>query len=170
MAGIIHALGFIHKLNELVGKTYLLPTEAEWEYAARGGQQSRGYQYAGGNKLREVGWYCGNSPMETKEVGQKHPNELGIYDMSGNIWEWCKDWYDEKYYEKCYKKNQVDNPQGPNSGMYYVVRGGRWNSPQICCRCTHRHCYYPGIRHRDFGFRLVLPGIENLDGDTYTCP
>ena len=88
---------FIKKLNELTGRAYRLPTEAEWEYAARGGRQSKGYKYAGSNKLKEVGWYWENTHFETKAVGLKYPNELGIYDMSGNVREWCQDWFSNEY-------------------------------------------------------------------------
>lgn len=155
---------FIRELNLQTGKTYRLPTEAEWEYAARGGRYSLGYFYAGSNTLREVGWFSGNSPEETKEVGQKRPNELGLYDMSGNVWEWCWDWFSKKYYEECHKKGKVENPRGPAAGMYRVVRGGRWNSTDLGCRCTHRHRHRPGIRLRNYGLRLALPGEQMHNG------
>ena len=112
---------FIRKLNAMTGKHFRLPTEAEWEYAARGGNRSRGYKYAGSNDLNSVAWYEDNSGNQTHEVGSKQPNELGLYDMSGNVTEWCQDWYDSKYYSS----SPQSNPQGPSSGTYYrVIRGG----------------------------------------------
>jgi len=108
---------FLNKLNGLLklqgDRKYRLPTEAEWEYAARGGPYSLGSTYAGGEILDEVGWYVSNSEGQTHEVGSKAPNELGIYDMSGNVWEWCKDWYGRDYYKECYDWGVAKNPQGP---------------------------------------------------------
>ncbi len=147
---------FLQKLNELTGKGYRLPTEAEWEYAARGGKKSRGYKYAGGNKLKEVGWYHENSHGETKAVGQKKPNELGLYDMSGNVYEWCQDWFGKSYYEQCQKQGVVDNPQGPNKGVGRVIRGGSWNDFARYCRVAYRRSYDPRLRNYNVGFRLVL--------------
>ena len=103
---------FLQKLNSKAGKHYRLPTEAEWEYAAKGGNQGQNYECSGSNSIDEVAWYNGNSSRQTHEVGQKQPNELGIYDMSGNVWEWCSDWYDANYYSSSPSKN----PQGPSSG------------------------------------------------------
>ncbi len=154
---------FLARLNEKTGKTYRLPTEAEWEYAARGGKKSRGYRYAGSNNLDEVGWYDGNyqkgksygAEGTTHPVGQKKPNELGLYDMSGNVWEWCRDWYDENYYEACEAKGVVRNPQGPSKGSNRVNRGGRWNDFARRCRASFRYFWYPGSRDSYLGFRLV---------------
>ena len=149
------AQSFIQKLNNITRKKYRLPTEAEWEYAARGGTYSRGTTYAGSDHLKEVGWYTTNSHRETKDVGQKLPNELGLYDMSGNVWEWCQDWYDKNYYEKCKKEGTVVNPQGPDRGTYRVIRGGSWGHDPESCRGTSRDCWPPEDRDSDVGFRLA---------------
>ena len=148
---------FIQKLNEVTGKPYRLPTEAEWEYAARGGQQGHGYKYAGSNKLEEVGWYVRNSDGGKKPVGRKKPNELGIYGLSGNVLEWCQDWYSGDYYEACRKQGVVENPQGPSEGAFRVLRGGSWYLEALRCRSTYRHYDPPGSRFTDMGFRLALP-------------
>ncbi|MCB9267768.1 MAG: SUMF1/EgtB/PvdO family nonheme iron enzyme [Lewinellaceae bacterium] len=147
---------FFQKLNELSGRQYRLPTEAEWEYAARGGNQSEGYEYAGSNKLKEVAWYEGNSHGETNIVGLKYPNELGIYDMSGNVWEWCQDWFSEDYYEECHKQGKVKNPRGPGQGTGRVLRGGSWSFAPRGCRCTGRVNNGPRGRGRRHGFRMCL--------------
>jgi formylglycine-generating enzyme required for sulfatase activity len=132
-----------------VGKR--LPTEAEWEYAARGGNKSKAFKYSGSNSLDEVGWYDSNSENKTHPVGTKQPNELGIYDMSGNVWEWCLDWYGENYYGTSPDKN----PQGPSSGTYRVLRGGSWYSNDVSCRLTNRIRYNPDLRNINIGFRCV---------------
>lgn len=111
-------IDFICKLNELTGEHFRLPTEAEWEYAARGGRYSQGFKYSGSNILTNVAWYIENSNYRTHPVGQKRPNELGIYDMSGNVLEWCADWYE------CYSSAPQTNPFGPTNGDYQIVRGG----------------------------------------------
>ncbi|HAN76648.1 MAG TPA: sulfatase [Bacteroidales bacterium] len=128
-----------------------LPTEAEWEYAARGGKASKNLVYAGSNNIAEVAWYDENSDSDTREVGLKKPNELGIYDMTGNVWEWCSDWYDEMYY----KTAPELNPKGPETGKYRVLRGGAWVSIAKECRVQARDF---GYRHDAFylnGFRCV---------------
>jgi formylglycine-generating enzyme required for sulfatase activity len=145
---------FITKLNQKTGKKYRLPTEAEWEYAARGGKKSKGYQYSGSNNINDVAWYGSNSGVKTHPVGQKQPNELGIFDMSGNVWEWCSDWYAAEYE---YDWNStIPDPKGPASGSGRVYRGGRWlNDPQYC-RSSFRFSYSPDFRFDNLGFRLVL--------------
>jgi formylglycine-generating enzyme required for sulfatase activity len=144
---------YIFRLNELTGKHYRLPTEAEWEYAARGGQRSKGYKYAGSNKADSVAWTDGNSGNSVHPIGQKKPNELGLYDMSGNVFEWCADWYDQNYYEN----SPVENPKGPETGTKKVIRGGSWFFDRACIRVTERDGGNPDFRYGYVGFRLCLP-------------
>lgn len=142
---------FLRKLNAMTtGKNFRLPTEAEWEFAARGGNRSRGYQYSGSNVLSDVAWYVDNSGMKTHNVGTKAPNELGIYDMSGNVWEWCQDW--RGYY---YGYSQT-NPTGPRSGSYRVIRGGGWSGGARFCCVANRDMNTPDCRIINLGFRLAL--------------
>lgn len=141
---------FISKLNRITGKKFRLPTEAEWEYAARGGNKSRGYQYSGSNNLSDVAWYEDNSDSKTHAVGSKQANELGIYDMSGNVWEWCQDRYGR------YSKSSQTNPTGATSGSFRVRRGGSWNFTARICRSSYRNESLPSLRNSDLGFRLVL--------------
>ncbi|MCO6480370.1 MAG: formylglycine-generating enzyme family protein [Phaeodactylibacter sp.] len=130
---------------------YRLLTEAEWEYAARGGQKSEGFLYAGSNELDEVGWYDGNSGSKTHPVGEKQPNELGLYDMSGNVYEWCWDWFAGDYY----RSSPEDNPRGPDQGSSRVSRGGRWGYTARNCRAACRYDWSPAYRYDDVGFRLA---------------
>ena len=141
---------FISKLNRITGKTFRLPTEAEWEYAARGGNKSRGYQCSGSSNLSDVAWYKDNSGSKTQTVGSKQANELGIYDMSGNVHEWCQDWYDK------YSNSSKVNPTGANSGSYRVSRGGGWAGYAWDCRSSYRNYCSPGSRYNHLGLRLVL--------------
>ena len=129
-----------------------LPTEAEWEFAARGGNESEGYIYSGSDDLDKVGWYKNNSGGGTKPIGQKKPNELGIYDMNGNVWEWCDDWY---YGE--YPIGAVTNPTGPSTGVNRVIRGGCWDYPAQNCRVAIRADGYPPVSNDHIGFRVVFP-------------
>ena len=141
---------FIDSLNRKTGRQFRLPTEAEWEFAARGGNRGRGYRFSGSDNIGEVAWYNGNSEKRTHLVKTKKPNELGLYDMSGNVWEWCGDWYDE------YTPEVQLNPQGPAEGTVRVFRGGGWNDSIAGCRVTSRFCGEPTVRYDNLGFRLVL--------------
>ena len=141
---------FISKLNSITGKTFRLPTEAEWEYAARGGKKSRGYQYSGSSNLSDVAWYKDNSGSKTHTVGSRQANELGIYDMSGNVWEWCQDCFGT------YSNSSQVNPTGANSRSKRVIRGGCWYYSAGCCRSSYRDYNTPGSRFDNLGFRLVL--------------
>ena len=142
-------LSFISKLNSLTGRTFRMPTEAEWEYAARGGNKSKGYLYSGGNTLDNVGWYYENS-SSTHPVAQKSANELGLYDMSGNVEEWCSDWFDD------YSSSPQTNPTGPSTGSIRVLRGGSWDTSATFCRVTYRSTSSPSFRYYNFGVRLAL--------------
>ncbi len=141
---------FIRKLNALTGKNFRLPTEAEWEFAARGGNNSRGYKYAGSNNIGDVAWYDDNSGDKTHVVGTKSPNELGLYDMSGNVWEWCQDW------KGSYSSVSQTNPTGASSGSDRVLRGGSWDINARLCRSSNRTDFTPGDRNFSSGLRLVL--------------
>ena len=143
---------FIKKLNYITGKNFSLPTEAQWEYAARGGNKSRGFLYSGSNNIDEVAWYWENSNKQTHPVAVNKANELGLYDMTGNVVEWCKD----RFYEDYYHYSPQDNPQGPSSGNFRVLRGGRWGSNSRYCRVSCRFKFAPGDCSGNFGLRLVL--------------
>ena len=141
---------FISKLNALTGRSFRLPTEAEWEFAARGGNESRGYQYSGSNNLGSVAWYRDNSGSKTHPVATKSANELGLYDMSGNVWEWCQDRYGS------YSCISQTNPIGPSSGSLRVFRGGSCNFRARHCRVAYRNGYGPSRSYYDLGLRLAL--------------
>ena len=150
---------FIARLNDLTGKTFRLPTEAEWEYAARSGNRMDDYKYAGSNNLGDVAWYWENSyalgssnpDYGTHTVATKSPNELGLYDMSGNVYEWCQDWYGS------YSSDAQTDPTGPTSGDYRVLRGGGWSSDAYYCRVLSRYSGSASSSNAwDRGFRLAL--------------
>jgi formylglycine-generating enzyme required for sulfatase activity len=143
---------FIWKLNGLSDKNYRLPTEAEWEYAARGGKNSGKYFFSGSTEANSVAWHNDNSgPKGLHPIGEKEPNELGLYDMSGNVEEWCSDWYGD------YKSLNQKNPIGPLNGKFRVTRGGSWLGNKYFCRSTNRDWHNPDYGYYQVGFRLVLP-------------
>ena len=142
---------FIRKLNIKTSKNYRLPTEAEWEFAAKGGNKSKGYLYSGSHNINSVAWYVENSKEKIHPVGLKQPNELGIHDMSGNVWEWCSDWYGD------YKNYPEINPIGYSSDLYRVLRGGRWSYDAKFCRVTDRDKHPQDAIYQYQGFRLILP-------------
>ena len=141
---------FLNKLNELTGANFRLPTEAQWEYAARGGRNSKGYLYSGSDNIDDVAWYKENANNGVNEVKKKMPNELGLYDMSGNVSEWCSDWYGE------YPANDVSNPVGASSGHSRVIRGGCWINEESICRVTDRTLGAPRGSGCILGLRLCL--------------
>ena len=149
---------FVSRLNakrtqiapELAQARFRLPTEAEWEFAARGGTRSNGYLYSGSNNIEDVAWYNGNSGSRTHPVGMKRANELGIHDMTGNVWEWCQDWYGS------YPTAFQNNPQGPTSGSNRVNRGGSWGYFPQGCRASNRDFNAPDDRYDYLGLLLVL--------------
>ena len=151
---------FINKLNGLTGKSFRLPTEAEWEYAARGGKKSKGYKYSGSNTIDDVAWYDTNSAGTTHPVSSKAPNELGLYDMSGNVWEWCSDWYGKSYYEE----SPEPNPIGPEIGTLRVKRGGDWYFSANKCRVSYRNSNSQHYQTSENGLRLVL----DIPKETFT--
>ena len=140
---------FITELNSLTGENFRMPTEAEWEFAARGGNKSKGYTYSGSNTIGDVAWYDDNS-SKTNIVKTKAANELGIYDMSGNVWEWCSDWYGT------YSSSAQTDPTGPTTGSVRVLRGGGWNFNATYCRCAYRNADTPSRRIFNLGVRLAL--------------
>jgi len=155
---------FCEKLNKMLyyqlpeGYQFVIPTEAQWEYACRGGKRSSNYIYSGGNKINRVAWWAGNSGSQTRKVGLKSGNELGIYDMSGNVWEWCRDWFEDVYYSY----SSTTNPQGPLSGTERVIRGGSWNLAEWHSRATTRFADEPQIRSANLGFRIALQPAKDF--------
>ena len=141
---------FILLLNQITGYQFRLPTEAEWEYAVRGGKKGQRYKYAGKNTMGGIAWFLDNSGNKTHTVKGKSPNELGLYDMSGNVWEWCADWYGR------YATSSQTDPTGVDEGMYRVLRGGCWNSNDWYCRVSNRSFNNPDHGSNGYGFRLVL--------------
>ena len=148
---------FAKWLSQKTSKKWRLPTEAEWEFAAKGGLN---YLYVGSNNIDEVAWHSRNSGSKTQSIGQKKPNGFGLYDMTGNVWEWCSDWYSNDYYNK----SPVSNPQGPDSGSYRVLRGGSWYNIETNCRIAFRYNNFPDNKRNYIGFRLVL--VPSLNGMT----
>jgi formylglycine-generating enzyme required for sulfatase activity len=149
---------FCEKLNQLLykqlpeGYKFSLPTEAQWEYAARGGKKSKSYTYSGSNNILSVAWYIDNCKLQIHEVGKKSKNELGIYDMSGNVWEWCKDWFDLNYY----RHSPSTDPTGPDKGYYRILRGGSWRSSAQGCSVSFRNARPQNNRGDNYGFRVAL--------------
>jgi formylglycine-generating enzyme required for sulfatase activity len=141
---------FISRLNSLTGLSFSLPTEAQWEFAAGSGNSNRIYKYSGSSNVSDVAWYDDNSGGTTHDVGKKSANELGLYDMSGNVWEWCRDWYGN------YSSNSQTNPTGPYNGSCRVLRGGSWRIIAGFCRVPARGNFAPDYRYYDIGLRLVL--------------
>lgn len=144
---------FLKKLNQKTGKTYRLPTEAEWEFAARGGTKTKGNKYSGSNNIDEVAWYGSNSGSSTHAVGCKKANELGLFDMSGNVWEWCSDWCD------VFGSTAPTNPKGAEADSYRVFRGGSWYYDAPHCRVAYRSGHSAGFRITFLGFRLSASSL-----------
>jgi formylglycine-generating enzyme required for sulfatase activity len=163
---------FISKLNTLTGSIFRLPAEAEWEYAARGGKRSKGYKYSGGNNIDEVAWYIDNYRKNkygkrgtTHPAGMKKPNELGLYDMSGNVWEWCNGWYAKEYYHN----GKRVNPDWPFPGtprfFRRIIRGGSWGGIAKGCRVSYIDYDTENYSDEYGGFRLVL-SLGSVQVDT----
>lgn len=152
---------FLEKLNAMTGRRFNLPTEAQWEYAARGGQAGATHyaSYAGGEELDAVAWHEGNAGRKTHPVGTKVPNALGLYDMSGNVWEWCRDTFNMWYYREFQDKMAVD-PQGPPTDVWKVIRGGAWCGEPIDYRVDYKFYAHEDGRKWDLGFRVVMDAVD----------
>jgi formylglycine-generating enzyme len=148
------AVAYLNWLSQETGREFRLPTEAEWEFAAKGGNKSKGYDFVGGSDLDEVAWYIGNSKGKSHTIGQKKANELGIYDMAGNAREWCSDWYGDTYYQT----SEESNPKGPAMGTNRILRGGSWGSDTSGMRISYRNHDWPYNSALDFGFRPAIQG------------
>ena len=148
---------YMSQLKTLSGKSYRLPTEEEWEFAARsGGKDERWAGTESVSSLDDYAWYRNNSSNQTHPVGQKRPNALGLHDMSGNVWEWCSDWYESSYYES----SPRNNPQGPMSGLSKVKRGGSWGFSEEFVRVASRGGLDPAYRSANFGFRVAISSVQ----------
>ena len=148
------AMKFCKTLSSMTGYKLTLPTEAQWEYAARGGNKSKGYKYSGSNYVDDVAWCAENSYGSSHEVAQKQPNELGIYDMSGNVWEWCRDWSAD--WGKSYNVAPRRNPKGDRSGTMKIFRGGSWNFGDFRSRVSDRRRDAPGKSFKGGGLRVIM--------------
>lgn len=154
---------FVNRLNRYLaaelpqGYRFALPSEAQWEYAARGGMKSAGYVYSGGNDLKSYAWYYDNSNERVHDVRVKYANELGIFDMSGNVWEWCQDWFNENYYSE---NQDWNDPLNDQEATYYVQRGGSWNYGAPYNRCSSRERGSLHSRYEDCGFRVALVRVD----------
>lgn len=154
---------FVNRLNKYLatelpqGYRFALPSEAQWEYAARGGLKSAGYNYSGGNDLNKLAWYYDNSDERVHDVRVKYANELGLFDMSGNVWEWCQDWFNENFYSE---NQDWKNPLNEQEATYYVLRGGSWNYAAPYNRNSYREYGSMHSRYEDCGFRVALVRVN----------